>query len=100
MAPAPSWPCRRHDERDHAFAKKYALPIIEVVSGGADVQKEPYTADGKAVNSANAEVSLNGLGTAEAKSLMIAWLVKKQHREGRGAVQAARLALFASALLG
>ncbi len=74
-----------HDERDHAFAKKYVLPIIEVVSGGADVQKESHTADGKAVNSANAEVSLNGLGTAEAKSRMIAWLVQKGI--GKGVVQ-------------
>ena len=73
-----------HDDRDHAFARKYALPIIEVVSGG-DVQKEPFTADGKAVNSANADVSLNGLGTAEAKSRMIAWLVRKQ--VGKGVVQ-------------
>jgi leucyl-tRNA synthetase len=74
-----------HDERDHAFAKKYALPIIEVVSGGADVQNESYTADGKAVNSANADVSLNGLGTTEAKSRMIAWLVQKGI--GKGVVQ-------------
>ena len=74
-----------HDERDHAFAKKYALPIIEVVTGGADVQKGSHTADGNAVNSANAEISLNGLGTAEAKSKMISWLV--QTGIGKGVVQ-------------
>ncbi len=74
-----------HDERDHAFAKKYQLPIIEVVSGGADVQMAAHTADGKAVNSANAGVSLNGLDTAEAKSAMIAWLAGKGI--GKGVVQ-------------
>ena len=31
-----------HDDRDHEFAKKYNLPIREVVSGG-DVTKEAYT---------------------------------------------------------
>jgi leucyl-tRNA synthetase len=65
-----------HDERDFAFAKKYILPIVEVVSGG-DIGKESYAGDGLAVNSANAEVSLNGLKTPEAKSRIIAWLVTK-----------------------
>ncbi|RIO79039.1 leucine--tRNA ligase, partial [Staphylococcus haemolyticus] len=31
-----------HDERDHEFATKFDLPIIEVIEGG-DVQKEAYT---------------------------------------------------------
>jgi leucyl-tRNA synthetase len=31
-----------HDERDHEFAEKFDLPIIEVIEGG-DVQKEAYT---------------------------------------------------------
>ena len=64
-----------HDERDYAFARKYNLPIVEVVSGG-DVTKEAYVGDGLAVNSANSEVSLNGVSTPEAKSRIIAWLVK------------------------
>ncbi len=49
-----------HDERDHAFARKYALPIVEVVSGG-NVHTEAFVGNGLAVNSANGEVSLNGL---------------------------------------
>ena len=65
-----------HDERDYAFARKYDLPIMEVVSGG-DIQREAYTGDGVGVNSANAEVSLDGLQTPEAKSRIIAWLVAK-----------------------
>lgn len=42
-----------HDERDHEFAVKFGLPIIEVVSGGQDVSKQAYTdvAHGKLVNS-------------------------------------------------
>jgi leucyl-tRNA synthetase len=65
-----------HDERDYAFARKYALPIVEVVRGG-DVHAEAYVGDGLAVNSANSEVSLNGLSTPEAKSRIIAWLAKR-----------------------
>ena len=73
-----------HDERDYAFARKYSLPIIEVVSGG-DIHRDAYTGDGKGVNSANAEVSLNGLSTPEAKSRIIAWLVEKGY--GKAVVQ-------------
>ncbi len=64
-----------HDERDYAFAKKFGLPIVEVVSGG-NIDREPWTGDGLGVNSANAEVSLDGLSTAEAKDRIIAWLTK------------------------
>ena len=39
-----------HDERDYEFAKKFDLPISEVVAGG-DVAKEAYTGDGAHVNS-------------------------------------------------
>ena len=49
-----------HDERDYEFAKKFDLPIIEVVAGG-DVTKEAYTGDGEHVNSD----FLNGLNKEE-----------------------------------
>ena len=39
-----------HDERDHAFARTFGLPIVEVVRGG-DVAREAFTGDGEAVNS-------------------------------------------------
>ncbi|MBI4811637.1 MAG: leucine--tRNA ligase [Ignavibacteriales bacterium] len=65
-----------HDERDYEFAKQFNLPIVEVVSGG-DIAKEAYTGDGKAVNSTNDEVSLNGLSTKDAKIRMAEWLEKK-----------------------
>ncbi|WP_026676645.1 leucine--tRNA ligase [Fictibacillus gelatini] len=58
-----------HDERDYEFAKKFDLPIIEVVKGG-DVSKAAYTEDGELVNSE----FLNGLRKDEAIQRMIAWL--------------------------
>ncbi len=73
-----------HDERDFAFARAYELPIIEVVRGG-DVSREAYVGDGTAVNSANSEVSLDGLPTSEAKQRIIAWLAGQGR--GKGAIQ-------------
>jgi len=62
-----------HDERDYEFAKKFDLPIKEVVAGG-DVTKEAYTGDGEHVNSA----FLNGLNKDEAITKMIDWLVENE----------------------
>ncbi len=64
-----------HDERDWDFAKKFDLPIIEVVAGGKNVQEEVYTdvATGILCNSD----FLNGLHVAEAKEKMIAFLEEK-----------------------
>lgn len=61
-----------HDTRDWEFAKKFNLPIIEVVKGGKDVQEEAFTdcATGVMVNSD----FLTGLSVEEAKKKMIAWL--------------------------
>ena len=72
--------CPAHDERDHAFAKTFGLPIREVVSGG-EVQKAAYTGDGKHVSSG----FLDGLDTEAAKSAIIAWLEAQGH--GKGTVQ-------------
>jgi leucyl-tRNA synthetase len=62
-----------HDERDWAFAKKFNLPIIEVVAGG-NVQEAAYSdiEDGILVNSG----FLNGLKVADAKRTIIDWLVE------------------------
>ena len=68
-----------HDERDWAFAKKFSLPIAEVVRGG-DVATAPYAQDGVAVNSG----LLDGLATPDAKRRIVAWL--EQQRAGEGAV--------------
>ena len=65
-----------HDTRDWAFAKKYDLPIVEVVAGGEDVQKAAFTAKddtGILVNSG----FLNGKTVKEAIPAMIAWLEEK-----------------------
>jgi leucyl-tRNA synthetase len=66
-----------HDERDHAFAKKFDLPIREVVSGGEDVQAEPYTGNGTIVNS---HPDFDGLPNREALDRIVEWL----DREGKG----------------
>ena len=64
-----------HDERDWEFAKKFNMPIIEVVEGGKDVQQEVYTdvATGILCNSA----FLNGLSVSVAKDRMIMYLEEK-----------------------
>jgi len=66
-----------HDTRDWKFAKKFDLPIIEVVKGG-NVQEEAYTdcAKGIMVNSG----MLDGLTVDEAKKKIIDWLTS----EGKG----------------
>ena len=60
-----------HDDRDWEFAKKFGLPIIEVVKGG-DVQAAAFTdcATGVMVNSG----MLDGLTVEEAKEKIITWL--------------------------
>lgn len=65
-----------HDERDWDFAKKFGLPIIEVVSGSdVSVQEKVYTdvATGTIVNSE----FLNGLSVADAKKKIIEYLEEK-----------------------
>ena len=64
-----------HDTRDWEFAKKFDLPIIEVVSGGEDVQKAPFTdcATGVLVNSD----FLDGLSVEDAKKKIQSWLTEK-----------------------
>ena len=65
-----------HDERDWDFAKKFNMPIIEVVAGSpVDVNEAAYTdvATGTLVNSE----FLNGLSVAEAKEKIIAFLTEK-----------------------
>lgn len=63
-----------HDTRDWEFAKKFDLPIVEVVAGG-NVEEAAYTdtAEGKIVNSD----FLNGLEVKEAKKKISEWLQEK-----------------------
>jgi leucyl-tRNA synthetase len=75
-----------HDERDWEFAKKFNLPIIEVVAGG-NVQDAPFIdkEKGVATNSANDEVSLNGLKFGAAFKTIVAWLSARGI--GKGTIQ-------------
>ncbi len=73
-----------HDERDAEFAKKFHLPIIQVVDGGPGAA-EIFVDDGVSVNSANDEISLNGLKTPEANRTITSWLEKK--KLGKATVQ-------------
>jgi len=70
-----------HDTRDWEFAKKFGLPIVEVVSGG-DVTKEAYTdcENGVLVNSG----FLNGMSVPDAIKAMTQWLT--ENNLGREAV--------------
>jgi len=66
------------DVRDFEFATKFDLPIIRTVQPPAGhPDDEAFTGDGPAINSANDEISLNGLGVTEAKAKTIAWLQDK-----------------------
>ena len=53
----------------------FGLPIIRTVEPSAGFEGNAYIGDGPAINSANAEISLNGLGVVEAKRVIIDWLV-------------------------
>lgn len=61
-----------HDKRDYAFAKKYEIPIIEVISGG-DILEEAYSGEGVLVNSDQ----FNGLNFKDAKEKIVGWLEEK-----------------------
>lgn len=87
-----------HDERDFEFATHMNLPVVAVFD--PDIDKHPeliptnmtpeglrervlagkvcWTGDGLCINSANSELSLNGLKVEQAKEAMISWLEKKK----------------------
>ena len=61
-----------HDERDFEFAKRYNLPIVEVIAGG-EIKKNAFTEDGKLIESGK----YSGLTSAEAREKMTKWLEEK-----------------------
>ena len=65
-----------HDDRDYEFARKFDIPVIEVLKGG-DIEKEAYTKDGIHVNSG----FLDGLDKEDAINKMILWL--EEHNCGK-----------------
>ncbi|MBV9823091.1 MAG: leucine--tRNA ligase [Actinobacteria bacterium] len=64
------------DERDHDFAENFNLPIVRTVQPSDGFEGGAFTGDGPAINSANDELDINGLGVAEAKAAMIDYLEK------------------------
>ena len=66
-----------HDTRDWEFAKKFDLPIVEVLKGDVDVQTQAWTEDGIHVNSG----FLDGLDKAEAIQRMLSFL--EEHKCGQ-----------------
>ncbi len=62
-----------HDERDHEFATRFGIPIIEVVRAPEGNEDRCFTGNGTAINSG----FLDGLPTAEAKEKISAWLDEK-----------------------
>ncbi len=71
-----------HDERDWEFAKKFGCDIVEVVSGGEDVQQAPFTAkddSGVLVNS----VFLDGMTVKQAIPAMTQWLEEQGIGKGK-----------------
>ncbi len=65
-----------HDDRDYEFAQTFELPIVEVISGG-NIAEEAFTGNGVLVNSANDEISLDGMEVTESKAAITAWLEEK-----------------------
>ena len=65
-----------HDDRDWEFAKKFGCEIIEVVSGGEDVQKAAFTAKDETGIMVNSDF-LNGLTVKDAIPVITKWLEEK-----------------------
>lgn len=85
-----------HDERDHAFARAHGLPIVEVIGGGEDVQREAYTGHGPMLNSADLDgtrseegkrrvverLAAAGRGEATVQYRLRDWLISRQRYWG------------------
>ena len=66
------------DQRDWEFAKAHNLPIVETVIPESDHDgTSAWTGDGEVINSANSEISLNGMTVADAKTAITEWLEAK-----------------------
>ncbi|MGY1712638.1 leucine--tRNA ligase [Geodermatophilus sp. SYSU D00758] len=69
------------DTRDFEFAQVFGLPVVRTVQPPEGFEGGAYTGAGPMINSANDEVSLDGLGKAEAIERITAWLVARGHGE-------------------
>ncbi len=68
------------DERDYAFALAYGLPVVYTVAGDGEGARTDH---GSVINSANDEVSLDGLSVDEAQDRIVAWLADHGQGEAR-----------------
>ncbi len=73
------------DQRDWDFATAFGLDIVRTVQPPEDFDGQAYTGDGPAINSSNADLTLNGRDVEDAKKTMIEWL--EEHGHGEGSVQ-------------
>ena len=85
-----------HDERDHEFAIKYALPIVQVIASGAGETPLPYVGDGKLINSPGydgmawpdakktitADLAARGVGKPTVNYKLRDWLFSRQRYWG------------------
>ena len=102
-APARSWPCPAHDQRDFEFARKYDLPIRIVVQPASatptpagDADRGDHRTTGRLVDSGE----YTGQHAPAVISRMIADAEKRGHRQGRGPVPPEGLGHLAPAVLG
>jgi len=65
------------DQRDWDFAAGFGLPVVRTVAPPEGFDGEAFTGDGPAINSANEEISLDGLGVTEAKRAITDWLATR-----------------------
>src|SRR5215204_5298446 len=69
------------DTRDFEFAETFGLPVIRTVQPPADFEGGAYTGTGPMINSANDEISLDGLDKTDAIATVTEWLVAHGHGE-------------------
>jgi leucyl-tRNA synthetase len=69
------------DTRDWEFAETFGLPVVRTVQPPADFDGGAYTGAGPMINSANDEISLDGLDKATAIATITEWLVAHGHGE-------------------
>ncbi|WP_152192874.1 leucine--tRNA ligase [Georgenia satyanarayanai] len=71
------------DARDYEFAQTYGLDVVHTVQPPAEHVEGAWTGDGEIINSANDQISLNGMGVAEAKAAITDWLAARGLGEAR-----------------
>ena len=80
-APAPSWPCPARTSATGSSPRSSTCRCVRTVQPTpGHSEDEAFTGDGPAINSANDEISLDGMHVAEAKATIIDWLQEQGFR--------------------